>query len=254
MESFGEYLRNLREERGIALEEIAQRTRIAVSNLEFLEKDRYELLPPRVFVKGFIRSYATELGLDQEDLLARFDSFTKQGELPDYEEEHPLFQQPPPLRSFIGGTVFTTVLTAAGVLALGILLITGFTRLFYWGDNTGGAVPKVTTVGPSSHRAPISSLPEGDSVHSTAFREPPRAQAGRKVLEIKALANAWVRVESDNSPAEELIMAPGDVQIFTAKESFQLQTGNAGGIRLRFEGRELPPLGKNNQTLSLTLP
>jgi hypothetical protein len=49
-------------------------------------------------------------------------------------------------------------------------------------------------------------------------------------------------------------MAPGDIQIFTAKMGFHLQTGNAGGIRLRFDGRELPALGKANQTLSLTLP
>jgi hypothetical protein len=49
-------------------------------------------------------------------------------------------------------------------------------------------------------------------------------------------------------------MAPGDIQIFTARDSFSVQTGNAGGIRLKFDGRELPPLGKINQSLSLTLP
>jgi hypothetical protein len=49
-------------------------------------------------------------------------------------------------------------------------------------------------------------------------------------------------------------MSRGDVQIFTARTGFQIQTGNAGGIRLRFDGKEMPVMGKENQTLSLSLP
>ncbi len=79
-------------------------------------------------------------------------------------------------------------------------------------------------------------------------------QAGKKVLEIKAIANAWVRVEPDNGPAEEMLMSPGDIQVFTAKNNFRVITGNAGGIRMRFDGRVMPVLGKPNQTLALTLP
>ena len=74
------------------------------------------------------------------------------------------------------------------------------------------------------------------------------------MLEIRAVANAWIRVEADKGPAEELMMSPGDVQVFTANDGFTLQTGNAGGLRMRFDGKELPSLGKMNQTLSLTLP
>jgi hypothetical protein len=77
---------------------------------------------------------------------------------------------------------------------------------------------------------------------------------GKKVLEIKAIANAWVRVEPDSGPAEEIIMSPGDIQVFTARDNFRVITGNAGGIRLRFDGRVMPVLGKTNQTLALTLP
>ena len=84
MESFGAYLRSLREEQGKTLEEIAENTKIAVANLDLLERDRYELLPPRVFVRGFIRSYVQELGLSPEEPLRRFEEFTKEGELPDY--------------------------------------------------------------------------------------------------------------------------------------------------------------------------
>src|SRR5512139_1960954 len=96
MESFGEYLKSLREEKGKTLEQIAESTKIAVANLQSLERDRYDFLPPRVFVKGFIRSYLQELGLNPEEAIRRFEEFIQDGELPDYTaEEHPVFHQKP---------------------------------------------------------------------------------------------------------------------------------------------------------------
>jgi cytoskeletal protein RodZ len=250
MESFGEYLKSLREERGISLEEVSERTKIATSNLNFLENDHYELLPPKVFVKGFIRSYVDELGLDPEEALRRFDEFIKEGELSGYEEEeHLLFQSQPKRSSFVKSTWFTVALTAIGLLALGILIVTGVSRLFLSGNPSEVETPTVTTVGPQEQ-----TTREGEARYQTAFTEPPRTQAGKKVLEIKALSSAWIRVEPDTGKPEELVMAPGDVQIFTAKKGFYVQTGNAGGIRLRYDGRELPVLGKENQSLSLRLP
>jgi cytoskeletal protein RodZ len=254
MESFGSYLKSLREEKGVSLEEMSERTRIALTSLDFLEKDQYQLLPPRVFVKGFIRSYSQELGLDPETVLKRFDAFTQEGELSDYSLEDPVFRPRMDSRSIIRSPIFTAVIAIAGVLSLAILLVTAVTRIQEWYDTGGTALPSVATVGPSSSPAPATKGDRPTSAYPTAFPEPPRKQAGRKILEIKANANAWIRVQPDGGPAEELTMAPGDVQIFTAKNGFSFQTGNAGGIRLRFDGRELPPMGKDNQSLSLTLP
>ncbi len=255
MESFGAYLKGLREENGKTLDEIAENTKIAVSNLEFLESDRFDLLPPRVFVKGFIRSYIRELGLNPEEAMRRFDAFTKDGELPDYgEEEHPVFHQKPVAGSFISTTWFIGLLTAAGIVSLSILLLTGVTRLLETDQGTTVSQPGVRTAQPTGY-APESELhPDDENRNQTAFSEPPRNQAGKKTLEIKALANTWIRVAPDYGAAEEFMMAPGDTKRFEANEGFSLQTGNAGGIRLRFEGRVLQPLGKDNQTLSLTLP
>jgi cytoskeletal protein RodZ len=255
MESFGKYLKGLREDAGKSLEEIAENTKIAVTNLEFLEQDRYDLLPPRVFVKGFIRSYVQELGLDADESLGRFDEFTKQGELPDYEEEeHPVFHQKAPFGSFMNSSWFTLALTAAGVVSITIILLTGASRLFWWDAGTDGNQPSVKTVQPSKYGGSSARVSPDESQGNAAFSGPARSQEGKKILEIKALANTWLRIEPDSGPAEELVMAPGDIQIFTAKTGFSLQTGNAGGIRIRFDGRELPALGKANQTLSLTLP
>jgi len=255
MESFGAYLKGLREEKGKSLQDIASNTKIPSSNLDFLEKDRYDLLPPRVFVKGFIRSYVEELGLNPEESVRRFEAFTKDGEMPDYsQDEHPVFHQKPASGSFATSTWFTIVLTALGVLSLGILILTGVTRLILPGNSGGTAQPRVITAQPRGFTESQARIESDQNPDQAAFGQPAPAQTGKKLLEIKAFANTWIRVEPDNGPAEELVMAPGDIQIFTAKQRFSVQTSNAGGIRVRFDGKELPALGKNHQALTLTLP
>lgn len=252
MESFGAYLRSLREQNGKTLEQLSNSTKIAATNLDFLENDRYDLLPPKVFVKGFIRSYVRELGLDPEEAIAKFDDFVRDGEMPDLSDsESPVLINEPSKSSFIFNPWFTRILTVAGIISLGILILTGATRLFY-----SPQTPSESVLGREQASSSQKSLKQ-DSRHDTPQRslsDSQQPKAGKKILEIKASANAWVRVAPDGGPAEEFNMAPGDVQIFSANKSFSLMTGNAGGIRIRFDGKVLQPLGKNNQTLSLTLP
>jgi curved DNA-binding protein CbpA len=60
----GERLKRFREERGVSLHEIAAVTKVSVRYLEYIEADRHGLLPAPVYLKGFLREYARELGLD----------------------------------------------------------------------------------------------------------------------------------------------------------------------------------------------
>src|SRR5437762_3174728 len=73
MASVGDYLRDLRDRRGISLEEISRVTRVASGYLEALESDRFSALPPPVFTRGFIRAYCQALGESPDEALARYD-------------------------------------------------------------------------------------------------------------------------------------------------------------------------------------
>ncbi|MGH2425077.1 MAG: helix-turn-helix domain-containing protein, partial [bacterium] len=68
----GERLRNAREARGWTLADVAELTRIRAVFLEAIEEERFDRLPGRMYVRGFLRTYATALGLDPEDL---FDAY-----------------------------------------------------------------------------------------------------------------------------------------------------------------------------------
>src|ERR1700693_5113214 len=71
-ESLGQYFRRGRGEKGWTLEEAASKTRILRQYLQAVEDDNYEQLPAAVFAKGFIRSYAQSLGLNETEVLAKF--------------------------------------------------------------------------------------------------------------------------------------------------------------------------------------
>jgi len=70
---FGERLKRERELREVTLDEITSATRIGPRFLLALENEEWEKLPGGVFNRGFVRSIARYLGLDEEELLAEYD-------------------------------------------------------------------------------------------------------------------------------------------------------------------------------------
>ena len=74
---FGEHLKRERELRGVTIEEIAAATRISGRFLEALENEQWDRLPGGAFNRGFIRSVARFLGLDEESMVAEYALETK---------------------------------------------------------------------------------------------------------------------------------------------------------------------------------
>ncbi|HXN42437.1 MAG TPA: helix-turn-helix domain-containing protein [Myxococcaceae bacterium] len=60
----GELLRQVREGKGMGIQQVAERTRIPVKHLENIEADRYNHLPPTVYLRGILTNLSRELGLD----------------------------------------------------------------------------------------------------------------------------------------------------------------------------------------------
>jgi cytoskeleton protein RodZ len=73
MASVGNYLRELRQRRGLSLDEISRATRVAPRYLEALEADQFTALPAPVFTRGFIRAYCHAVGETADEALAHYD-------------------------------------------------------------------------------------------------------------------------------------------------------------------------------------
>src|SRR5512139_971744 len=77
MGTLGSYLRTVREARNIDLREAAQQTRISINYLKAIEEEDFSKLPGEVFVKGFLKSYARFLQLNEDEVMARYAGLAK---------------------------------------------------------------------------------------------------------------------------------------------------------------------------------
>jgi hypothetical protein len=70
--AFGEKLRKQREQRGISLDAISTTTKISPRMLRAIEDEHFDQLPGGVFNKGFVRAYARQVGLDEEETISDY--------------------------------------------------------------------------------------------------------------------------------------------------------------------------------------
>lgn len=70
--TLGEKMQRARTEKRIGLSEIAKNTKIQLEYLEFLESGNYNGLPADVYVKGFLKSFADYLGINEDYLIKSF--------------------------------------------------------------------------------------------------------------------------------------------------------------------------------------
>jgi cytoskeleton protein RodZ len=121
----GADLRAARERLGWALPDVAEMLRIRPSYLEALESGRLNQLPGNVYALGFLRSYATALGLDPEEVARRFRS--EAGEIPRHSEL--VFPVPVPERGLPAGALILLGLFLVGGAYIGWYRLSGEGKL-----------------------------------------------------------------------------------------------------------------------------
>ena len=70
MKSVGNLLKEARETSHLSFSEVAKRTKIREEYLQAIEENLFDQLPEGPFVRGFLRTYALEVGLNPESIVA----------------------------------------------------------------------------------------------------------------------------------------------------------------------------------------
>jgi cytoskeletal protein RodZ len=250
---FGEHLKREREMRGVSLEEVSAATRISTRFLEAIESDRWESLPGGVFNRGFIRSVARYLGLDEDSMVAEYALETRgrveAGVVPDPPMEMPRNWKP----AIVAAIVLVVIL--AGV---------GFAYARYGGKIAARLHWKPVATGPVGLE---SSGPPGDAARGakdaaggaaaagdgTAQNSRPSdgaaASAGAAAadpleLTLQTSKLVDVTIVADGATVFNGPIDAGDKRQFEARDVFEVTSSDALAIVLELNGQHVVAFGQ----------
>ena len=242
--------------RGVSLAEVSAATRISTRFLEAIESDRWESLPGGVFNRGFIRSVARYLGLDEDSMVAEYALETRgrveAGVVPDPPMEMPRNWKP--------------AIVAAIVLAV-ILVGVGFAYARY-----GGKIAERLHWKPAAATAPVASATSGDAARGANDAATGAAGVGAAAAGNGAAQNSKasdgaagtagaaaadpleltlqtsklvdVTIVADGATIFSGSIDAGDKRVFEARDAFDVSSSDSSAIVLELNGRRVGAFGQ----------
>lgn len=222
MASLGQKLKRAREERGIALHDVASRTHIGVRFLQAIESDTYDILPGGVFNRAFVRKFAQQVGLDEEHALKLYEEQLKEmGGEP--ERVAYLGLDDAQSRSSSGNGLLFSLLA---LLILGAGLYGAY--LIFNRPSSTGAIASVTPT-PQPTLTPVATPTASATPESTPI-------SGLLVQLTAGNEECWMRIKADGK-SQELILPPQGKQEVTAEERVILTVGRLNTLQVTINGR-----------------
>lgn len=260
--------------RGVTLDEIAAATKIGTRSLKALEDENFSILPGGIFNKGFVRSYARFLGMNEDQAVADYQAAAK---------DQPISVKAIATQSAIAkanklaaqqareSQNSAGMLRAAGLLVLAIAIAAGGWFAFRHGyfkamklpslhrqmkmqaqaektqspATTSTTQPPVAPAAKQGQGTPAAQ-PEANPAPAPAViasTTQPAAEAGGFTVSIKASEASWLSVMADGKRAFQRIMNANEEQSVTAKTKVRIVIGNPGGTELSLNGHPLTLTG-----------
>lgn len=280
----GAILKAEREKRNLTVEDVARHLKIGPRQIRALESGDTESVVHPAYAKGFIRSYAAWLGLTPEDLEAREEA--ENGEAQDGQAQGEIGD---PKKSHAGLWIFLLLVVLAGFAYYAwtqnfwnlfardaeqpeIISSTLPTAEEYLAKKEVAArqeskaeAPAPAPVGapvdvPEPVQQPQPKVQEAEQASEAASAPEPvasqesAATGGNHKLVITAIEECWVHSNSDKTDTRQFSLRKGDTFALTFVDTLELKLGNAGGVRLRYDGRDMPPPGTSGQVRTIVFP
>jgi len=232
LETVGMYLRAERERRLIGLDQVEAATCIRTAQLRAIEEDRLDDLPAETYARGFVRTYAEQLGLEPEDVVDRFNR--------QWSDTHPRADADAPApfeRRMVPVDVSRRPPGRAALAAAVALLLVSLAVVIVRSQSGGSAGAA------SRHAQPATTAPPpSSSSPPPTSNAPPPAPAGVRLALLATPGACWFEARR-GSPTGPLLaertLAAGQVAHLHGRRVW-LRVGNATSARLRVNGRTVP--------------
>lgn len=255
----GAILRRCREFHGITLEEASDTTKIGITHLKALEDDQIHEFANQAYLKGFLRIYATYLGLNSDDVARMYEKlFGVQGDKSAPSRMSATPGRPPRRLLSLKKMLFPALLLA-------VILITA--TFFKRPPPLVRQPPPVVAVSPPQQNPVVQTVQSSVRVRkgttdmetlppkvekrqvetsspeaAVAVNRPADAARGF-ILKIRVTQNGALTATIDGSPAQQYELTSGDVIEWKAEKKVTLELSNAGGVDVELNGKPYKPLG-----------
>jgi len=265
MGGIGENLKNARESKGISLRKAEEDTKIRKKYLQALEDGNYDILPGRVYAKGFLRNYANYLGLDQEEILMEYKLLgTPVRETFQETEFKKKFRQRRNNRSNR-----RTYLMTAVIALLAVFTLVAYGYINKKGDmglqDKGGTPPSEQTdkngAQPGEGDGPEGideqqgkqpdepgepGVPEGQN---QGLDNEEDVQQNAVTISLKGKDQVcWINIRVDGANTFTGNITPGETKTFTGS-NIVMTLGNAGAVEVMKDGTSLGVLGRYGEVV-----
>lgn len=266
MKEFFQNLKEIREQKGLTLEEISQRSRLSLKYLQAIEAGNLEALP-KGYDRIFFRRYLKEIGENTPDIWQDFNLFFGGGpnqenlpyssDIPSQNEESEKNKQKkekelpetPSLLQELSLKINMDKLNRYFWVAVTVIVI-GVVGFF--------AYRQFVVVKTLSH-TPIKEITVSDIIEEMQRKDSLLTPSAAEVasvkpsgtnsvqIQMKALQRTWVREIRDEKDTTEYIMPVGFDRRIEAQKTVQFLLGRADGIQIRVNGKDLGVLGEADE-------
>ncbi len=247
----GEVLARARAALGLTIGDVALQLKFAPRQIEALEQERFELLPPGTFSRGMVRAYARLLKLDAEPLVQRIAGRVA---APDNAHAVAAARRPIPITD----SARRSNLVYAG-LSLAVLGVIAAVLLEWQRERTQAArldfvpaarlpvTPAQALPQPEQQVAslnavsPASILPSGEAAPAESVVPASRKPAdGRRRIRMKFERESWVEIKDGGGKTLISQLNPAGVeQAVEGRPPFEVIIGNAQHVRLSYDDRPI---------------
>lgn len=252
----GEILKKKREELGYNLKEIAKTLKIRSDYLKAIEEGTFEKLPVEVYTKGYIREYAKFLKTDPEAVIKAY--------IEKISPPVPVIEKQPdttaPAENIVkeektAPRYSATAITLSAVAVAALLI--ALSLLFFAPEEPKTPLPEKTAPTPPALQpgSPVQEKENTEKAKTEVAANPQKEKTAKgHSLEILASDKTWILVTIDNTETKEMLLNKGESAKLSAKDGFSLKIGNAGGIKLIVDGKDMGVPGENGKVITLNLP
>ena len=251
--AFGEHLKREREMRGVSLEEISQATRIAPRFLAAIENEQWDKLPGGVFNRGFIRSIAHYLGLDEDSMVAEYALHTKGraepgvvGDPPDQPESR--------WRQVLVLVAFAAIVVAVGWFTIKYLLPRAVAYMHQRNENSSSFTRADSdSAQTAANTAPPTTAPPAAGSSPGPVTVAPEPVNNPLTVKLEAARPADVTIVADGKVSFAGHMATGEIKQFAATGAIQIASSEASAVLIDLNGQIVVLPGQPNLPSSITL-